>query len=77
MDASISTYEASDTVSSRTRTRRTPSDKRKGPKQKSAISTYQKSKKESKEEILLVDEVDVFFGAEFYGRKYIHLVCNF
>jgi hypothetical protein len=67
---SISKYEASDDVSSRTR--RTSSDNR-----KDTISTYQKSKKESKEEILLVDEVDVFFGAEFYGRKYIHLVCNF
>jgi hypothetical protein len=67
---SISKYEASDDVSSRTR--RTSSDNRKG-----TASIYQKSKKESKEEILLVDEVDVFFGAEFYGRKYIHLVCNF
>jgi preprotein translocase subunit SecA len=28
-----------------------------------------KRKKECSEEIMLVDEVDVFFGSEFYGRK--------
>jgi hypothetical protein len=55
MGTRISSYEVSDAVSSRTR--RTSSNNGKGVK-------------ESKEEILLVDEVDVFFGAEFYGRKY-------
>jgi hypothetical protein len=29
----------------------------------------QKAKKDVQEEIMLVDEVDVFFGSEFYGRK--------
>ena len=28
--------------------------------------------RKSKEEILLVDEVDVFFGSEFYGSKYFN-----
>ena len=32
-----------------------------------------RTKKTSSEEIMLVDEVDVFFGSEFYGRKSIFL----
>jgi len=62
MDTSTSTNEAPDTVSKRTRTS--------SGKGKCVSKSPKKLAKKSKEEIMLVDEVDVFFGSEFYGQTY-------
>jgi hypothetical protein len=59
----------------RSRSRNARSKQRRSPrntslsKSKCSPNTMQKAKKDVQEEIMLVDEVDVFFGSEFYGRK--------
>ena len=50
--------------------------KRSFPATNSKVS-YKRRKKSSSEEIMLVDEVDVFFGSEFYGRKLLCLFLKF
>ena len=62
MESDIVSHKRQDTVSTR---RRKSSSKR-----KRSSKSLEKYQNQSTEEILLVDEVDVFFGAEFYGRKY-------